>query len=152
MESAAGLQGGQCSVYIPKYSCEMCWSSTKDHVPVRCLSQKGNYIFWDAMRLEHVWKNRSWFPTCNIKYFVFLKKTEKRTKANIIYNTSLPVLFGIKKYADALWDIVKRRDLQINLRQNLIEVRVDKQQAVFENLDQPGETRMIEVSVLIVPL
>ncbi|XP_029289236.1 LOW QUALITY PROTEIN: sulfide:quinone oxidoreductase, mitochondrial-like [Cottoperca gobio] len=78
----------------------------------------------------------------------FLRKTGKRDKANIIYNTSLPVLFGIKKYADSLWDIVKQRDLQVNLRQNLIEVRADKQEAVFENLDKPGETNVIEYEML----
>lgn len=80
---------------------------------------------------------------------MFQSKTGKRAKANVIYNTSLPVLFGIKKYADALWDIVKHRDLQVNLRQNLIEVRADKQEAVFENLDKPGETKVIEVTVLL---
>lgn len=78
---------------------------------------------------------------------MFTTKTGKRERANIIYNTSLPVLFGVKKYADSLWDIVKERDLQVNLRQNLIEVRADKQEAVFENLDKPGETKVIEVTV-----
>lgn len=78
----------------------------------------------------------------------YLRKTGKRAKANIIYNTSLPVLFGIKKYADALWDIVKQRDLQVNLRQNLIEVRADKREAVFENLDKPGETKVVEYEML----
>ncbi|KAF3854966.1 hypothetical protein F7725_023021 [Dissostichus mawsoni] len=77
----------------------------------------------------------------------YLRKTGKRAKANIIYNTSLPVLFGIKKYADSLWEIVKQRDLQINMRQNLIEVRADKQEAVFENLDKPGETKVFQVTV-----
>ena len=78
---------------------------------------------------------------------MFLFKTGKREKANIIYNTSLPVLFGVKKYADSLWEIVKQRDLKVNLRQNLIEVRADKQEAVFENLDKPGETQVLEVTI-----
>ncbi|TNN00193.1 hypothetical protein fugu_011439 [Takifugu bimaculatus] len=78
----------------------------------------------------------------------YLRKTGKRSKAKIIYNTSLPVLFGVKKYADSLWEIVKQRDLQVNLRQNLIEVRADKQEAVFENLDKPGETTVIEYEML----
>lgn len=78
---------------------------------------------------------------------MFWFKTGKRSKAKVIYNTSLPVLFGVKKYADSLWEIVKHRDLQVNLRQNLIEVRADKQEAVFENLDKPGETTVIEVNV-----
>lgn len=80
---------------------------------------------------------------------MFLFQTGKRSKAKVIYNTSLPVLFGVKKYADALWEIVKQRDLQVNLRQNLIEVRADKQEAVFENLDKPGETTVIEVNLYI---
>lgn len=57
------------------------------------------------------------------------------------------MLFGIKKYADSLWEIVKDRDLQVNLRHNLVEVRADKKEAVFENLDKPGETKVIEVTV-----
>lgn len=80
--------------------------------------------------------------------FVLFFKTGKREKAKVIYNTSLPVLFGIKKYAETLWDIVKTRDLQVNLRHNLIEVRADKQEAVFENLDKPGETTVFEVTVV----
>lgn len=78
----------------------------------------------------------------------YLRKTGKRNKAKVIYNTSLPVLFGVKKYADALWNIVEQRDLQVNLRQNLIEVRADKQEAVFENLDKPGETTVFEYEML----
>ncbi|KAM3870294.1 sulfide:quinone oxidoreductase, mitochondrial [Diretmus argenteus] len=78
----------------------------------------------------------------------FLRKTGKRPKANIIYNTPLPVLFGVKKYADALWEIVKSRDLQVNLRYNLVEVRADKQEAVFEVLDKPGETKVFEYDML----
>lgn len=64
-----------------------------------------------------------------------------------MYNTSLPVLFGIKKYAESLWEIVKHRNLEVNLRHNLIEVRADRKEAVFENLDKPGETKVMEVTV-----
>uniref|UniRef100_A0A8D0CIA4 Sulfide:quinone oxidoreductase, mitochondrial n=1 Tax=Scleropages formosus TaxID=113540 RepID=A0A8D0CIA4_SCLFO len=78
----------------------------------------------------------------------YMRKTGKRSKANIIYNTSLPVLFGVKKYADALWEIVKKRDLQVNLRHNLIEVRADRREAVFEKLDSPGETVTVEYEML----
>lgn len=58
------------------------------------------------------------------------------------------MLFGVKKYADALWEIVKKRDLNVNLRHNLIEVRADKQEAVFENLDKPGETEVFKVATV----
>ncbi|KAJ8393106.1 hypothetical protein AAFF_G00067890 [Aldrovandia affinis] len=78
----------------------------------------------------------------------YLRKTGKRPKANIIYNTSLPVLFGIKKYADSLWDVVRARDLTINLRHNLTEVWPDRREAVFEKLDSPGETVVFEYELL----
>lgn len=55
------------------------------------------------------------------------------------------MLFGIEKYAESLWEIVKHRNLEVNLRHNLIEVRADRKEAVFENLDKPGETKVMEV-------
>lgn len=78
----------------------------------------------------------------------YLRKMGKRSKANIIFNTSLPVIFGVKKYADSLLEIVKARNINVNYRMNLIEVRPDKQEAVFELLDSPGETKMIQYEML----
>jgi len=56
-------------------------------------------------------------------------------KANIEFHSSLAVLFGVKKYADALWKVVEQRGININLRHNLIEVKSDTKEAVFEHLD-----------------
>ena len=72
-------------------------------------------------------------------------KVGKRDKANVTYNTSLPVIFGVKKYADALWKVVKKRDINVNLRTNLVEVMPEKNEAVFENLDKPGERKTVPV-------
>jgi hypothetical protein len=66
----------------------------------------------------------------------------KRDNAKILYHTSLPVLFGVKKYADALWEVVKERDIEVNLRSNLIEVKPDTREAIFQNLDKPEETQV----------
>lgn len=80
-------------------------------------------------------------------FLLFLfSQTGKRSKANIIFNTSLGAIFGVKKYADALQEIIRERNLTVNYKQNLIEVRADKQEAVFENVDNPGETQVISVS------
>lgn len=56
-------------------------------------------------------------------------------KANIQYFSSLPVIFGVKKYADALWEVVKSRNIDVHLRHNLVEVKSETKEAVFENLD-----------------
>ncbi|XP_058821575.1 sulfide:quinone oxidoreductase, mitochondrial [Topomyia yanbarensis] len=69
----------------------------------------------------------------------YLRKSKKRQNATLIYNTSLPVLFGVKHYADALWKIVKNRNINVNLRTNLIEVLPGQNKAVFQNLDKPEE-------------
>jgi len=45
------------------------------------------------------------------------------------------VLFGVKKYADALWKVVEQRSINVNLRHSLIEVKADSKEAVFEHLD-----------------
>ncbi|NXR99073.1 SQOR protein, partial [Oxylabes madagascariensis] len=78
----------------------------------------------------------------------YLRKTGKRSNANIMFNTSLGAIFGVKKYADALLEVIKDRDLAVNYKRNLIEVRADKQEAVFENLDKPGETEVHQYEML----
>ena len=42
-------------------------------------------------------------------------------------------VFGDKKYSDALWEVVKERDIQVNLRSNLIEVKPESKEAIFQN-------------------
>ncbi|NXX67490.1 SQOR protein, partial [Spizella passerina] len=78
----------------------------------------------------------------------YLRKTGKRSKANIIFNTSLGVIFGVKKYADALLEIIKDKNIIVNYKYNLIEVRAGKQEAVFEKLDKPGETEIFQYEML----
>nr|XP_033776760.1 sulfide:quinone oxidoreductase, mitochondrial isoform X1 [Geotrypetes seraphini]XP_033776762.1 sulfide:quinone oxidoreductase, mitochondrial isoform X1 [Geotrypetes seraphini]XP_033776763.1 sulfide:quinone oxidoreductase, mitochondrial isoform X1 [Geotrypetes seraphini] len=78
----------------------------------------------------------------------YFRKTGKRAEANIIFNTSLGAIFGVKKYADALLEIIKDRNINVNYRQSLIEVRADNQEAVFENLDNPGETKVFQYEML----
>ena len=56
-------------------------------------------------------------------------------QANIHYHSSLAVLFGVKKYADALWEVVKGRGINVHLRQHLVEIKPETKEAVFENLD-----------------
>ncbi len=72
----------------------------------------------------------------------------KRDKANIQYHTSLGVLFGVKKYADALWKIVEERDINVHLRSNLVEVKPDSREAIFQNLDKLEELTIVKYEML----
>lgn len=65
-----------------------------------------------------------------------------------MYNTALPVIFGVKKYADSLWNVCKQRDITVNLQTNLVKIDPSKRQATFEKLNSPGETLVQEVSFI----
>ncbi|VDI75708.1 sulfide:quinone oxidoreductase [Mytilus galloprovincialis] len=69
------------------------------------------------------------------------QKSGVRDKSTVMYNTSLSVLFGVKKYAAGLHKVVDSRDIKINYQRNLIEVNTDKREAIFQKLDSPGETQ-----------
>ena len=64
---------------------------------------------------------------------------------NIEYNTSLPVLFGVKKYADSLWKVCIERDIKVNLNSNLVKIDPINRHATFENLKNPGQKTTFEV-------
>ncbi|XP_050346155.1 sulfide:quinone oxidoreductase, mitochondrial [Nymphalis io] len=65
----------------------------------------------------------------------YFTKTNVRSKSNITYNTFLPVIFGVKKYADVLMKIAQRKNINVNYKTVLKEVRPDKKEAVFFNAD-----------------
>ena len=76
----------------------------------------------------------------------------KRNDVNIIYNTALPVIFSAKHYADALWLVCKKRNIQVNTSRNLIEVKPDQDIAIFENLNKRKEKFEEQYSLLhVVP-
>jgi eukaryotic sulfide quinone oxidoreductase len=124
VEALSIKDGAVCSIYSPQYVNRVYQALEKfrggnaiftfPNSPVKCpgAPQKICYI------TEH-----------------YLRRTKKRAGAKVIYNTSLPVIFGVKKYADSLWKIVKERNIDVNLRTNLVEVLPGGRQAIFENLD-----------------
>lgn len=62
-----------------------------------------------------------------------------------MYCTTLPVIFGVKKYAESLSKICKERDIKLHTRLNLVEVDYKNKNAIFENLDKPGEIKSFKV-------
>ena len=60
------------------------------------------------------------------------------------YFTTQPVIFSVKKYADALWKVVEARgNITVTLNHNLMEVRPDTREAVFVNLTNGEEVVML---------
>ncbi|KAL6259777.1 hypothetical protein P5V15_009689 [Pogonomyrmex californicus] len=78
----------------------------------------------------------------------YFRKHNLRNNIDVVYNTSLPVIFGVKKYADSLWGVCKERDITVNLQTNLVKIDPSKKRATFEKLNSPGETLEQEYSLL----
>ena len=72
----------------------------------------------------------------------------KRNDVNVIYNTALPEIFSVKRYADALLLVCKKRHIQVNTMRNLIEVKPDQDIAIFENLNKRKEKFKEQYSLL----
>lgn len=77
-------------------------------------------------------------PEDHVPIGSLLQKDWKAIKANIIFNTALGTIFGVKKYADALQEIIRERNVSVNYKHNLIEVRADKQEAVLRTWTSLG--------------
>lgn len=78
----------------------------------------------------------------------YFRETNVRNNIEVVYNTSLPVIFGVKKYADVLWHICNERKICVNTSTNLVYIDLNKQEATFEKLNNPGETYTMEYSLL----
>ena len=65
-----------------------------------------------------------------------------------MYNTSLGVIFGVKKYAERLLEVVKKKGIQLNYKHKLVEVNVPSKEAVFEVLEE-DRTVTFKVSQII---
>lgn len=75
----------------------------------------------------------------------YWRKTGVRDKTKITYNTSLAVIFGVKKYAASLLKVVERKDIKVNLRHSLKSIDHEKKKATFELLDScMGETETFD--------
>ena len=78
----------------------------------------------------------------------YFRKHNVRDNIEVVYNTALPVIFGVKKYAAALRGVCERRNIAVNVQTNLIQINPESQEAVFQRLDKPNETFVQKYSLL----
>ncbi|MGM7634830.1 FAD-dependent oxidoreductase [Bacillus sp. Hm123] len=67
-------------------------------------------------------------------------RTGVRDQTNVIFGSANPAIFDVQKYRDTLEKVVARKKIDARFRQNLIEIRADQKEAVFENLDTHEQT------------
>jgi len=65
----------------------------------------------------------------------YFRKSGVRHKANIIFASGLPNIFAVKRYAETLEEVVKRKEIDTKFRVELIEIDGPNKKATFQNLD-----------------
>lgn len=65
----------------------------------------------------------------------YLRREGRRDQVEILYTPAGPSIFGVEKYRHALERIVRERGIHARFRHNLVEVRGEQREAVFEQLD-----------------
>ncbi|MGE5704919.1 MAG: FAD/NAD(P)-binding oxidoreductase [Clostridia bacterium] len=65
----------------------------------------------------------------------YFRKSGVRAKSNVIFASANANIFAVKKYADTLEKVIERKEIETRFRRNLVEVRPETKEAVFEHLD-----------------
>lgn len=132
------------------------------HDPMVCSNYSKDYVrkTWHAAQTIQEGNAIFTFPASPVKcagapqkicYLTedYFRRSGKRDKINVLYNTSLPVIFGIPRYAKVLEPMCNRREIQINKRRNLVKVDHKTRTATFALLDsETGETEDYEYGML----
>ncbi len=75
------------------------------------------------------------------------QKNHVREKSSIIFASAQGNLFAVEKYRKTLEQVVERKGIEVRLKHNLVEVRPDAKEAIFENLET-GEHSTIGFDML----
>jgi sulfide:quinone oxidoreductase len=74
-----------------------------------------------------------------------LRRTGKRERSNIIFGSGAKAIFGVKPFADVLQGVVRRYGIDTRFQHNLVEVRGDQREAVFEATREDGTKEQVVI-------
>lgn len=77
----------------------------------------------------------------------YFRKQGIREKCNVIFAVAMPRIFAVDRYARTLEDAVDRRGIDVQLNQDLIEIRPEAKEAVFQHLES-GEQKAIKYDMI----
>jgi sulfide:quinone oxidoreductase len=63
------------------------------------------------------------------------RKSNVRDKSSVIFASAQGSLFAVEKYRKTLEKVAARKSIDIRLKHNLVEIRPDQKEAIFEHLD-----------------
>ena len=71
-----------------------------------------------------------------------------RDRCEVVFASAGPAIFGIRKYRDALERIIAERNIETMFRHNLVAIRPEAKQAVFELLDRDNEQVVVDYELI----
>lgn len=75
------------------------------------------------------------------------RKLGVREKSSITFALPQGVIFSVKKYANALVEVAKRKGIDVKYQHNLVELRPDKKEAVFKKVET-GENVIMNYDII----
>lgn len=69
----------------------------------------------------------------------YFRRSGVRDRARVMFASAQSCIFAVKKYADALNQVIARKSIDTLYQHNLIEVRPQSKEAVFQHLDTNRE-------------
>lgn len=58
-----------------------------------------------------------------------------RNRCQVTFGVAMPRIFAVDRYARTLEEITRRRDIQVNLNQDLVELQPESRLAIFRNIE-----------------
>ncbi len=74
----------------------------------------------------------------------YFRKNKLASKTNVHFYSGGGVIFGVEKYANTLMQVVKRYNINLHFKYNLIEIKGNDKIAVFATTDAEGNTQTVE--------
>jgi len=65
----------------------------------------------------------------------YFRRSGVRKQSQVIFTSAQGALFAVEKYRKTLEEVAKRKEIDVRLKQNLVELRPDSKEAVVENLE-----------------
>jgi sulfide:quinone oxidoreductase len=63
------------------------------------------------------------------------RRSGVRDKSHLVFASAQGSLFAVEKYRQTLEKVVARKEIEVRLKHNLVEIRPDQKEAIFEQLD-----------------
>jgi sulfide:quinone oxidoreductase len=70
-----------------------------------------------------------------------------RDKCRVIFGVAMPRIFAVDRYARTLEDVTSRRGIEVQLKQDLVELKPDSREAVFQHIET-GEQQVIRYDMI----